>query len=223
MINHLLKEVMNNPEEPIQEFGYTDLSASLQKNYTDKVRFIACYNKDVALTTRRTRSRNTACFQELMGKTALIGDLKTIKKSNDRLKSFLNKKHMTKFYKLNMEKAEQGDEVYILKVEEMKDAIEKEESLDGRYFIQTEVSEEMDKEEIEWSYKCLQKVERAFRFIKHELDIRPVHVRKETRIRGHVMISYFGLLTEVLTEKKLKEVFPDAYDREQKWIKKIRR
>ena len=37
------------------------------------------------------------------------------------------------------------------------------------------------------------------------------------------MISYFALLTEVLTEKKLKEVFPDAYDREKKWIKKIRR
>jgi len=223
VINHLLKEVMRNPEEPIQEFGYTDLSASLQKEYTDKVRFIACYNKDVARTTGRTRSRNIACFQELRGKTTLIGDLEMIKKSNDRLKSFLNKKHMTKFYKLNMEKAEQGDEVYILKVEEMKDAIEREESLDGRYFIQTEVSEEMDKEEIEWSYKCLQKVERAFRFIKHELDIRPVYVRKETRIRGHVMISYFALLTEVLTEKKLKEVFPDAYDREKKWIKKIRR
>ena len=223
VINHLLKEVIKKPEEPIQEFGYADLSASLQKSYPDEVRFIACYNKDVACATRNTRNRNISCFQELMGKTTLIGDLKTIKKSNDRLKSFLNKKHMTKFYKLNIEKEGQGDEVYILKVEEMKDAIEKEENLDGRYFIQTEVSEEMDKEEIEWSYKCLQKVERAFRFVKHELYIRPVYVRKETRIRGHVMVSYFALLTEVLIEKKLKEVFTDAYDRDKKWVKKIRR
>jgi len=223
VINHLLKEVIKKPEEPIQEFGYADLSALLQKSYPDEVRFIACYNKDVACATRNTRNRNISCFQELMGKTTLIGDLKTIKKSNDRLKSFLNKKHMTKFYKLNIEKEGQGDEVYILKVEEMKDAIEKEENLDGRYFIQTEVSEEMDKEEIEWSYKCLQKVERAFRFVKHELYIRPVYVRKETRIRGHVMVSYFALLTEVLIEKKLKEVFTDAYDRDKKWVKKIRR
>lgn len=223
VINHFLKEVIKKPEEPIQEFGYADLSASLKKSYPDEVRFIACYNKDVACATRNTRNRNISCFQELMGKTTLIGDLKTIKKSNDRLKSFLNKKHMTKFYKLNIEKEGQGDEVYILKVEEMKDAIEKEENLDGRYFIQTEVSEEMDKEEIEWSYKCLQKVERAFRFVKHELYIRPVYVRKKTRIRGHVMVSYFALLTEVLIEKKLKEVFTDAYDREKKWVKKIRR
>ena len=30
-------------------------------------------------------------------------------------------------------------------------------------------------------------------------------------------------MIEVLIEKRLKEVFPDAYDRKKKWVKKIRR
>ncbi|MBA7658081.1 hypothetical protein ES703_66029 [subsurface metagenome] len=98
-----------------------------------------------------------------------------------------------------------------MEVKEIEAVIEKEESLDGRYFIQTEVSEQIDKAEIERSYKSLQKVEQAFRIVKDEFDIRPMHVRKETRIRGHVMISYFALLIETLMEKKVKELFLEAY------------
>ena len=53
------------------------------------------------------------------------------------------------------------------------------------------------------------------------LDIRPVFVRKETRIRGHVMIIYFALLIETLIEKKLKSFFPEAYNGDKKWVKQI--
>lgn len=45
-------------------------------------------------------------------------------------------------------------------------------------------------------------------------------VRKHD-IRGHVMIGYFALLIETLIEKKLKELFSEAFD--EKWVKKIRR
>ena len=69
----------------------------------------------------------------------------------------------------------------------------------------------------------MEKVEPAFRAAKDEFDIRPRYVRKETRIRGHVTISYFTLLIETLTKKKPKELFSEAYDREEKWIRKIRR
>jgi len=221
VVEHLLEKVLKNPEELIQEFGYTDLSCTLQKKYSRGVRFVAGYNKEVARKTRRTRDRNMAFFRGLIEETKLVGDLKTIKDSNDRLRSFLSKKRMTRWYKLNIEKGEK-ESIYRLKVQEMTAVIEGEENLDGRYFIQTEVSEKIDKNEIESSYKSLQKVEQAFRIVKDEFDIRPIHVRKETRIRGHVMISYFALLIETLMEKKLKDLFPEAYNKHDKAVRKIR-
>ena len=122
-----------------------------------------------------------------------------------------------------MAKIEEQDLIYRLEVQEIEAVMEKEESLDGRYFIQSEVSEHIDKVEIERSYKSLQKVEQAFRIVKDEFDIRPVFVRNESRIRGHVMISYFALLIETLMERKVKEIFPEAYDKYDKAVKKIRK
>ncbi len=223
VVDQLLEKVLKNSEEPLQEFGYSDLSATLQKKYPKGVRFIAGYNQKVGKKTRRKRDHNIASFRKLIEQTKLAGDLKTVKKSNDRLKSFLSKKHITRLYSLSMEKIEGEDDVYRLEVQEIEAVMEKEETLDGRYFIQTEVSEKLDKAEIERAYKSLQKVERAFRIVKDEFDIRPMHVRKETRIRGHVMISYFALLIETLVEKKVKEIFPEAYDKYDKAVKKIRR
>jgi len=222
VIDHLLGKVMEHPDDPIQEFGYADLSAGLQKQYPENVRFVVCYNEEVAQATRKTRERNRALFQELLSTVEAVGALEAIKKSNDRLKSFLSQKHMTRLYQVTIEKKEPED-VYRLKVEEKKGIIQREEGLDGRYFLQTEVSKKIEKEEIDTSYRSLQVLERAFRVIKHEIEIRPVFVQKETRIRGHVMISYFALLIERLIEKKLKEVFPDAYDTEEKWVRRAKR
>lgn len=213
LINHLLNKVYLNPEEAIQEFGYSDLSKSLQKEYCEDVRIIASFNKEVAQTTKETRQRNMKLFEELVDETIKQGDLQTIKNSHYKLKSFLSRKHMVKLYSLLIEKADDSDqendkEIFILKVKEKNKAIEREERLDGRYFLQTEVQKKIDKRTIDSSYRSLQKVERAFRVLKNEFDIQPSYVRRETRIRGHVIICYFALLIETLIEKRLKELFP---------------
>ncbi|MCG2715875.1 MAG: IS1634 family transposase [Candidatus Marinimicrobia bacterium] len=215
----------------IQEFSYEDLSEELKREYSEKVRFIACYNKDVAKANSYTRERNIANFEQLVESIELEGKLSDIKDTHHSLKSFLSKYHMTKFYKISLEKIEAKDhegeeEKYTLRVVKNNSAIEYEESIDGRYFIQTEVeASKLSKELVESSYKSLQKVERAFSVLKNEFDIRPVFVRRESRIRGHVMICYLSLLIEVLIEKKLKEIYPEIEDSEhrKKIIKKSRR
>ncbi len=215
----------------IQEFSYEDLSEELKREYSEKVRFIACYNKDVAKANSYTREKNIANFEELVEGVELEGKLSDIKDTHHSLKSFLSKYHMTKFYKILLEKIEsqehEGEEErYILRVAKNNSAIEYEESIDGRYFIQTEVeASKLSKELVENSYKSLQKVERAFSILKNEFDIRPVFVRREARIRGHVMICYLSLLIEVLIEKKLKELYPEIENSEyrKKLIKKSRR
>ncbi len=223
LVDHLLPKVVKKPDELIQEFGYEDLSEKLQKKHDEKVRIVACYNPEVAKKTKATRERNRAQFQELVNKSEVTGDLESVKKVNDKLTSFLYRKHITKLYELEIEKVGAGSEVYRVSIQEVPEAIEKEDRRDGRYFIQTEVSTDIDSEEIRGWYKSLQKVERAFDIIKNLLDIRPMYVRKATRIRGHVMIIYFSLLVETLVEKSLRELYPQAYDGNKEWIMKAER
>ncbi|MDP7269458.1 MAG: IS1634 family transposase [Nitrospinaceae bacterium] len=219
LVDHLLPKVFEKPDELIQEFGYEDLSEKLQKKHDEKVRIVACYNPEVAKKTGATRERNRALFQELVNSSNVTGDLENVKKVNDKLTSFLYRKHITKFYKLEIEKVSDVGEEYKVSIQEIPEAIENEEQLDGRYFIQTEVSKKIDPEEIRGWYKSLQKVERAFDIVKHLLDMRPMHVRKDRRVRGHVMIIYFSLLVETLTEKKLRGLYPQAYDGNKEWIR----
>ncbi len=127
---------------------------------------------------------------------------------------------MTRFYKIDIKKESSTDaekEIYQLEVKPNEDEIWLEESLDGKFFIQTEVnSEKLNKRQVVVSYKSLQKVERAFNVAKNEIDILPVYVRRETRIKGHVMICFLSLLMEILIEKELDKLFPDMIDTENK-------
>ena len=224
VIKHLLQKVKAELDRRVWEFGYNDLSASLQKKYEENVRFVVCYNQEVAQATKKTRERNMRLFAELLSTVPQLGKLEEIKKSNDRLKSFLSQKRMKRLYVVEIQKEEEEEGVYRLRVEEKKEVIEREELLDGRYFLQTEIAaKQMGAEEIDSSYRLLQEVERAFRVLKDEIDIRPMHVQLEKRIRGHVMIAYFTLLLERLIEKKLKEIFPEVYGKDQKWVRKVER
>ncbi len=75
------------------------------------------------------------------------------------------------------------------------DSIAAEAKLDGIYVLRTSVpAGGLDSSEIVSSYKALASVERAFRGLNTDLDIRPIRHRTETRVRAHVflrMISYY--------------------------------
>ncbi|MCF8242101.1 MAG: IS1634 family transposase [Melioribacteraceae bacterium] len=231
IIKYIMKRIEKKKE--FQEITYADLSDEFKEEYSENIRLVACYNPDVAKLNKSTREKNIGSFEELKNETLLEGKLDEIKESHFKLKSYLSKYHMTKFYKINIEKKEslecrtpkktvakkptkvrqKKEEIYKIHIEKQEMVIAEEADLDGRYFIQTEVDKrEFPTQEVVVSYKSLQKVERAFRIIKNELDIRPVFVRLESRIRGHVMICFFALLIEILLEKKMCEIFPELED-----------
>jgi hypothetical protein len=68
-----------------------------------------------------------------------------------------------------------------------------EERLDGKYLLST-TDPSLSAEEVALGYKQLAEVERAFRTLKHELDLRPLHHRLEPRIRAHVLLCWLALL-----------------------------
>jgi transposase len=225
IIKYIMKRI--DKQKEFQEITYADLNDVFKKEYSKNVRFVACYNPEVAKLNKATREKNIGNFEELINENALEGKLDVIKESHFKIKSYLSKYHMTRFYKLKIDKIKKEEtteskaakarlkkeEIYKLHIDKQESAILEEADLDGRYFIQTEVDKrEFPTKEVVVSYKSLQKVERAFRIIKNELDIRPVFVRLETRIRGHVMICFFALLIEILLEKKLRELFPELED-----------
>ena len=80
--------------------------------------------------------------------------------------------------------------------------------LAGCYVIKTDISlKELDKEIVHARYKDLTKVEQAFKTIKSGLlEIRPIHVRKEETIRGHVFVCMLALKIMWYIEKKLKDL-----------------
>jgi len=224
IITYLLEKIyyteqeLTSDEIIIKEASYCDLSNKLQQDYDHNVRFIICYNKQIAEQNKQRRQKNLTKFSQLLKQLNQQGSLQQIKDSHHKLKSFLSRYKMTKFYQLDIEPLSSADEEqYQLKFIQNDAAILYEENLDGKFFIQTEVSGgQLDRQQVLTSYKSLQKVERAFRVVKDELDIRPVYVRKESRIRGHVMICYLSLLMEILIEKKLDELFPELIDSEHK-------
>jgi hypothetical protein len=65
--------------------------------------------------------------------------------------------------------------------------------LDGKYLLST-TDPSLSAEDVALGYKQLAEVERAFRTLKSELDLRPLYHRLEQRICAHVLLCWLALL-----------------------------
>jgi len=87
-----------------------------------------------------------------------------------------------------------GDSKFEYAIDQKK--VDQEASLDGIYVIRTSLSKQrMETEDTVRSYKLLTQVERAFRTFKTvDLKVRPIHHRRENRVRAHIflcMLAYY--------------------------------
>ena len=85
--------------------------------------------------------------------------------------------------------------------------------LDGKFLVSTS-DPHLSTEDIALGYKQLHEIERVNRDLKHTVDIRPVHHRREDRIRAHVLLCWLALLLIRVIENdsratwhQLKKVF----------------
>lgn len=94
-------------------------------------------------------------------------------------------------------------------------AIDAEAALDGIYVVRTTVpAEQLSTTEVVRSYKSLAHVERAFRSLKTmELHIRPIHHRKEERVRAHVLLCMLAYYVEWHMRRALTPILFDDDDR----------
>ena len=93
--------------------------------------------------------------------------------------------------------------------------IEQEATLDGLYVIRTSVPQAriVGRRGVVRSYKCLSRVERAFRCLKTmDLKIRPIHHRLARRVRGHVLICMLAYYVEWHMRRALAPLMFEDHD-----------
>jgi hypothetical protein len=85
--------------------------------------------------------------------------------------------------------------------------VKSEERLDGKYLVLTS-DDSLSAEDVALSYKQLAEVERAWRSLKSDLDLRPMHHRKADRIKAHVLLCWLALLLIRVIETRCGRTWP---------------
>jgi len=90
-------------------------------------------------------------------------------------------------------------------------AVKGEAHLDGKFLLRTSDST-LTVEDVALGYKQLLVIERAWREMKTTLDLRPVHHRKEDRIRAHVILCWLALLLIRIAENQTSQTWRNLRD-----------
>ena len=90
-------------------------------------------------------------------------------------------------------------------------AVTAEAHLDGKFLLRTS-DPTLSAEDIALGYKQLLEIERAWRDMKTTLDLRPVHHRKEDRIRAHVLLCWLALLLIRIAENQTSQTWRNLRD-----------
>jgi len=85
-------------------------------------------------------------------------------------------------------------------------AVRAEQHLDGKFLLRSS-DPTLSAEDIALGYKQLLQIERGWRDMKTTLDLRPVHHRKEDRIRAHVQLCWLALLLIRITENQTADTW----------------
>jgi len=88
-----------------------------------------------------------------------------------------------------------------------RDKVKAEERLDGKYLVLTS-DDSPSPEDVALSYKQLAEVERAWRSLKADLDLRPMYHHKSGRIKAHVLLCWLALLLVRAIETRCGKTWP---------------
>ena len=78
---------------------------------------------------------------------------------------------------------------------------------EGKYILRSNLTT-TDPRELWKQYMLLTEVEQAFKELKGDLSIRPIHHQKETRIEAHIFVAFQAYCINVTLKEKLKRLAP---------------
>ena len=148
-------------------------------------RFVVCHNPEQAERDAQVRANLIAHLAELIdGSDAWTG------RRRDELVGALKAKPGLRRY---LRRTRSG----LLRVDAA--AAKREAHLDGKWLLRTSDAT-LTPEDLAAAYKQLLAVEAGWRDMKSSLGLRPVHHRREDRIRGHIQLCWLALLLTRVAE-----------------------
>jgi transposase len=79
---------------------------------------------------------------------------------------------------------------------------------EGRYLLRTNITGGRSAEELWRFYIQLTEVEAAFKNLKDDLALRPIHHQLEQRIEAHIFISFLAYCLQVTLRRRLRDLAP---------------
>ena len=154
-------------------------------NLGDGERFVICHNPEAADRDAAIRTRLLAQLGELIDSS----DTLTATKRAELRGVISTKPGLNRYLRVTP-----GG---LLRIDAA--AVKTEQKLDGKYLLRA-TDPDLSTQDIALGYKQLYEVERGWRSMKTELDLRPVYHRLEERIRAHVILCWLALLLVRVTE-----------------------
>jgi hypothetical protein len=180
-----IKKLAEGDAIQLSLFDETDLAEITHPDYPGE-RLVVCRNPALAQERARKRQDLLAATDTALDKIVAAvagGRLKDPAKIGIKVGRVHNKHKMAKHYDLTIS---EGSFSY----QHNQDGIDTEAALDGIYVIRTSVTQDrLNSGEVVEAYKRLRLVEAQFRSLKTvDLELRPIHHRREQRVRSHVFI-----------------------------------
>ena len=176
-------------------------------------RLIACRNPLLAGERARKREELLVATEQELEKVAQAvtrsnQPLRGAEKIGIRIGRVLGRFKMGKHFRFQI-----TDDAFTF--ERDREAIRREAALDGVYVIRTSVSQDtLPAAGTVEAYKNLSHVERAFRSCKTvDLRVRPIHHRREDRVRAHVFLCMLAYYVEWHMRQPLAPILFDDHDR----------
>jgi hypothetical protein len=161
---------------------------------SESERFVICHNPEAAARDAAVRARLLARLQEM-----ITGSDRLSQTKRAELRGAISTKP-------GLARLLRTTATGLLRIDAA--AIKAEERLDGSYLLRCS-DPKLSAEEIAAGYKQLWQIERAWRDMKHIIDLRPVYHRKEERIRAHVLLCWLALLLVRVAENACGESWPN--------------
>jgi hypothetical protein len=198
IIGEKLRSGSTEAEAALSRQGrYRDVAGNLrvkEVRVSDHERFIICHNPEGAVRDAAVRASIVAHLKDMIASS----DKLTATKRAELRGVISTKPGLNRFLRVTS-----GG---LLRVNA---AAEKTESkLDGKYLLRCS-DPTLPAEDVALGYKQLLEVERGWRDMKQIIDLRPVHHRKEERIRAHVLLCWLALLMVRVVETSCGGHWPD--------------
>lgn len=208
-----IRKLVDAGELQLSLFDDRDLAEITSSDYPGE-RLVVCRNPLLAEERGRKRRELLAATEEKLRQIqARVRRAKRPLRGSDAIGiavgKIIDRYKMAKHFDLTITDTD-------LLIERRSQPIDDEASLDGIYVVRTNVTAHvLDSAAVVRAYKGLSNAERAFRSLKTvDIEIRPIHHRRNHRVRAHVLLCMLAYYLEWHMRQALKPILFDDHDKQ---------